>query len=524
MNLDRLGIALATAFGFADGSCAALRNHFTYTVGAGFSLAFRNHFAGGVVAHLAAVLANHFTDLVANFLGAAFGNHFAGGVVAHLLAVLANHAADLVSDLFGAALRDHSANGVVAGLRAAFRNHFADTISASLGTALRYNSTNGVGHLTSTAFASVSSAADLFLLTGGNPNFFTHGFGRTLDAFSPALAGHVNTFACAWVKVPCSGFADGLPHDRTRNRLGFRFPMTAFDGHRAFVLFRNAHTVLFRSHFLFANRVVYGVIYFPCFCFVNGLADGVFDRPGFRLIDWLADCVLDGLCTRFVNRLLDGVVDRTLMRFVHGFADRVFDCFLPSLVHWSADGVIDRLLVLFVHGFADGVIDRPGACFVFRHHHGVIDVTRGRFWDKSAALNLAVFVIDLLASSVASLFHLVINRLAYRTHASVSTTSHRGGGYFIALSGFSASTTALIADRTTIRSARGVVTGHDRADHDGGYDPQPIHLDFSTGNNTSVARRSFSENGASALISRHRSPCLFLGRYSQTAFLCDVVS
>ena len=278
MYLDRLGVTLTTALGFADGTCAALRNHFAYTVGAGFRFALRNHFAGGVVTDLAAVLANHLADLVANFLGAAFGYHFAGGVVAHLLAVFANHSADLVGNLFGAAFGYHSANSVVAGFRATFRNHLADTVGASLGAALRHNSTNSVGHLTGAALASVSCAANLFLLTGWNPYFFTESLGRTLDTFGATFTRRVNTSACARVEVPSSPFAYGFPHNRARNRLRFRFPMTTFDSYRTRVLFRDAHAVLFRSHFLFANSVVDGVIDLPRFGFVNGLADGVFDR------------------------------------------------------------------------------------------------------------------------------------------------------------------------------------------------------------------------------------------------------
>jgi hypothetical protein len=276
--LNRLGVTLTTALGFADRACAALRNHFAYAVGAGFRLALRNHFAGRVMANLAAVLADHLANLVANFLGAAFGYHFAGGVVAHLLAVLANHSADLVGHLFGAAFGYHSANGVVAGFRATFRNHLADTVGASLGAALRHNAANSVGHLAGAAFASVSCAANFFLLTGWNPDFFADSLGWALDTFGATFSRCVNTSACAWVEVPSSPFTYGFPHNRARNCLGFGFPMTTFDSYRARVLFRNAHTILFRSHFLFANSVVHGVIDLPCFGFVNRLAYGVFDR------------------------------------------------------------------------------------------------------------------------------------------------------------------------------------------------------------------------------------------------------
>jgi hypothetical protein len=212
------------------------------------------------------------------------------------------------------------------------------------------------------------------------------------------------------------------------------------------------------------------------------------------------------------------------VRLINGFADGVFDRLFTSLVHRSSDRVIDRFLVLFVDGFADGVIDCPRPCLVFWHHYGVVDIPRGGFGNESAALNLSVLVIHLVTISVSSFFHLIVNRFTYRAHAGVSSTSHWCGGYFIALCGFPASATALVADCTAIRGARGVCTGHDRTDHDGGYDPQPIHLDFSTGNNTSVARRSFSENCASAPLSRHRSPCLVPGCRSETAVLCDFLS
>lgn len=196
----------------------------------------------------------------------------------------------------------------------------------------------------------------------------------------------------------------------------------------------------------------------------------------------------------FINRLANGVIDR----FLAGFVDR------------TPDGVVDRALVFLVYRLANRIVDRPCSCLVLRNHHCVIDVSSCRFRNKSTALHLTVFVINFISRAIASLLDAIVYGLSHRTHASVSSACHWGRRHFTTISGFPASTTALIADRAAICSARGICTGHDRTDHDGGYDPQPIHLDFSTGNNTSVARRSFGEYGASAPISRHRSPCLFL--------------
>ena len=198
------------------------------------------------------------------------------------------------------------------------------------------------------------------------------------------------------------------------------------------------------------------------------------------------------------------------MRFVDGFADCVFDGFFTSLINRATHGVIDGSLVLFVYRLAYRVVDRPSSGLVLWHHHGVIDVPSGCLGNKSTALYLTVLVVNFVPCSISSLLHTIINRLSHGAHASVCPAGHRSGGHFVTISGSPASTTALIADRTAICGARGICTGHDRTDHDGGYDPQPIHLVFSTGNNTSVARRSFGDNGASAHMSRHRSPCLFL--------------
>ncbi len=195
------------------------------------------------------------------------------------------------------------------------------------------------------------------------------------------------------------------------------------------------------------------------------------------------------------------------MRLVNRLADRILDRFLTSLIHWATHGVIDGSLMFLVDRLANGVIHRSCPSLVLRNHHGVIDVPRCCLGYKSTALNLTVLVVDFVSRSVASLFNSIEHSFSHSSHASVSPASYWSGRHFITISGSPASTTALIADRATVSSARGICTGHDRTDHDGGYDPQPIHLDFSTGNNTSVARRSFGDNGASAHISRHRSPC-----------------
>ena len=212
------------------------------------------------------------------------------------------------------------------------------------------------------------------------------------------------------------------------------------------------------------------------------------------------------------------------MRLINRLAHCVLDRFLASLINRATHGVIDGSLMFLVDRLANGVIDCSRASLVLWHHHCVVDVTSGRFGNEFTALNLAVLVVNFVPRAVSSLFNSVVNCLSHGAHASVCPASHRCGRHFISISGSPASTTALIADRATICSARGICTGHDRADHDGGYDPQPIHLDFSTGNNTSVARRSFGDNGASAHITRHRSPCLFpdalLSKQSPVRRLC----
>ena len=197
------------------------------------------------------------------------------------------------------------------------------------------------------------------------------------------------------------------------------------------------------------------------------------------------------------------------MLLVNRFADCVLDCFFAGLIHRTPYGVVDCALMFLVDRFANGVINRARFGFIGWNHHGVINVACSSFRHKPTALHFTVLVVNLVSSAIASLLNSIVNRLSYGSHASVSSSSHRSRGHFITISGLSASTTALIADRTTICGARGICTGHDRTDHDGGYDPQPIHLDFSKGNNTSVARRSFGDHGASAHMSRHRSSCSF---------------
>ena len=459
------------------------------------------------MANLAAVFAHHPASLVTHFFCAALRNHFASGVVANLGAVFAHHAAHFVSNLFRFTLRYHSAHGVIASFGSALWNHLAHSVGASFCSALRYYSADGVRNLTGSTLAAIPSAANFFLLTGWNPTFLADGFWWALNALSTAFPRCVNTFAGTRVVRPCSWFANGFPHYRTGDSFSLCFPMATFDRYGAGVLFGNAHTVLLCSHFLFANGVIDSVIFLPGFCFINRLTDGVLDCFGLGLVNRLANGVVDGFCTSLVDRFFYCVVDRTLMSLVNRLANGVFDGLFASLVDWATHRVVDCLLVLFVNRLTNGVIGRPCPCFVGGDHHCVIDVPSSCLWDKSTALNLTVLVVDLIFCAITSFFDLVVNRFAYGAHASVSSTSDRGGGIFITVSGYSASTTALVADCAAICSARGICTGHDRADHDGGYDPQPIHLKFSTGNNTSVARRSFGENGASALIPRHRSPC-----------------
>ncbi len=506
-NFDVLGVTLASALGFANSACAALRNHFANTIGACFGFGLRDHLASCVVANLAAVFANHTASLVTHFFCAALRNHLASGVIANLGPIFANHAAHFVRNLFRFTLRYHSAHGVIASFCSALWNHLAHSVSASFCSALRYYSTDGVRNLTGTALAAIPCAANLFLLTGWHPTFLADSFRWALNALGVAFSRCVNTFAGTRVVRPCPWLAYGFPHYRPGDSFSLCFPMAAFDRYGAGVLFGNAHTVLLGSHFLFANGVVDSVIFLPCFRFINRLADCVLDCSGLGLVNRLANSVVNGFRTSFVHRFFYCVVDRTLMSLVNRLTNGVFDGLFASLVDWATNRVVDCLLVLFVNRFTNGVIGRACPCFVGGDHHCVIDVPRGCLWDKSTALNLTVLVVDFISCAITSFFDLVVNRFAYGAHASVSSTSDRGGGFFITASGYSASTTALVADCAAVCSASGICTGHDRADHDGGYDPQPIHLNFSTGNNTSVARRSIGESGASALIPRHRSPC-----------------
>ena len=210
------------------------------------------------------------------------------------------------------------------------------------------------------------------------------------------------------------------------------------------------------------------------------------------------------------------------MRLVNRLANRVLDRFLASLIHGTTHGIVDGSLMLLVDRLANGVIDRSCTSLVRRYHHGIVDVPRGCLGYKSTTLNLTVLVVDFVSCSVASLFNSIVHSFSHSSHASVSSASYWSGRRLNTISGSPASTTALIADRATVSSARGSCTGHDRTDHDGGYDPQPIHLDFSTGNNTSVARRSFGDSGASAHISRHRSPCFSRMCCYAVKTLCDV--
>lgn len=246
-DLNGFGVALTSTLGFANRTCAAFRDHFANTVSAGFGFALRDHFASCVVTDFASVLTNHSAHFVAHF--------------------------------FGSTLWDHSANSVVASFSSALRYHFANTVSTSLGSTLRHNTTDGVWNLPSSAFASVSCAADFFLFAGWYPDLFADGLRRTLHALCATFTRRVDTLAGARVVSPSPRLAYGLFHDRAGDRLSFCLPMSALNSHRTGILFRNANTVRFSSHFLFANRVVYGVVDLPGFCFIDWLANGVVDSP-----------------------------------------------------------------------------------------------------------------------------------------------------------------------------------------------------------------------------------------------------
>ena len=278
LDLNGLGVALTSAFGFANRTGTAFWNHFAHTVGAGFGFALGNHFAGCVVTNLASVLANHSANLVTNFLGSALRNHLACCVVANFGSILANHTANFVTNFFGFALRNHSADCVVASFCAALRYHFANAVGAGFGPALRHNTANRIRHLASSAFASIPSAADLFLLASWYPHFLANGFWRTLHAFGTAFSRCVNTLACARIVSPSTGLTNGLFHYRAGDRLGLRFPMPTLNSHGPCVLFWDTNTVLFCSHLLLANSVVNGVVYLSCFGFVDWLAYGVINR------------------------------------------------------------------------------------------------------------------------------------------------------------------------------------------------------------------------------------------------------
>jgi len=278
-DLNGFGVALTSTLGFANRTCAAFRDHFANTVSAGFGFALRDHFASCVVTDFASVLTNHSAHFVAHFFGSTLWHHLAGGVIANLGSILANHSAHFVAHFFGSTLWDHSANSVVASFSSALRYHFANTVSTSLGSTLRHNTTDGVWNLPSSAFASVSCAADFFLFAGWYPDLFADGLRRTLHALCATFTRRVDTLAGARVVSPSPRLAYGLFHDRAGDRLSFCLPMSALNSHRTGILFRNANTVRFSSHFLFANRVVYGVVDLPGFCFIDWLANGVVDSP-----------------------------------------------------------------------------------------------------------------------------------------------------------------------------------------------------------------------------------------------------
>ena len=200
------------------------------------------------------------------------------------------------------------------------------------------------------------------------------------------------------------------------------------------------------------------------------------------------------------------------MGLVNGLADRVLDRFFASFINGTPDGVIDGPLMSLVNGLADRVVDCTSTCLVGWHHHRVVHVPSGCLGDHPTALHLLVFVINFVSLAIACFLDLVVHSFANCTHASISSACHRRRSHVIALSGSPASTTALIADGTAISGARGISTNHDRTDHNGGQDPQPIHLDISTGNNTSVARRSFGDHCASAQIFASSIPVQIPGR------------
>ena len=244
--------------------------------------------------------------------------------------------------------------------------------------------------------------------------------------------------------------------------------MSTLDGDGACVLLWNTDTVLFCSNLFFTDCLVGRVIYFARASFINRLAYRVIDLLRLGLVDGFTNGVFDGLFARFVNRLLDRVVDRTLMSFVHGLANRVFDRFLASFVYRTTNRVVDYLLMLFINRLAHGVIDFPGPSLILWNHNRVIDFPGRRFRNQSTALNLTIFVVDLISRSVSRFLNLIVHDLTYRTHAGVRAACCRLNTVIISLSDSAASTTAFIADRAALCSIRGISTGHDRADHDCG--------------------------------------------------------
>ncbi len=171
-----------------------------------------------------------------------------------------------------------------------------------------------------------------------------------------------------------------------------------------------------------ADRVVAGP------GFVDRLADGVVAGAG--LIDRLANRVANFLRLRFPDRLADRVRDLFHLGFPHRLADRVVDVLGASLVDRLADrvvaspGLIDRLAhrvasflgLGFPDRLAHRVVDRLRLRFPDRLADRVGAFAIARFWDVLDAVDRFVFANCLVASLVAGVLLLLVDRLLARLH------------------------------------------------------------------------------------------------------------
>jgi hypothetical protein len=356
-NLNALGVALFAALRFANGTCAALRNHFANFVVTNLGTTLRNHFAGGVVTSLATLLANHTAGPVVTGLATLFANHTASRVVHNLAAVFANGAANFVVANLGAALRNHFANGVIANLGATLGNHSARGAGNHFALAFRNSVTDRVWALTSAAFTTVTSLANFLLLTSRNPDLLADGLWATLDALGAALAWAVNLLASRSIVRPSTWLTNCTTHHTTRNCFLTSFPMSTTNRNGLGVLLRNTHTVFRGANFGFAYSVVNRVV----------------DRTRLGFVDGLHHCVVDGAATSFADGHIDRVVDRARLGLVHRLTNGVVDRSLMSFVHRLFDCVVDHSRVCLVHRLFDCVVDGSAVSFVNRLVYGVID-------------------------------------------------------------------------------------------------------------------------------------------------------